>query len=63
MYCFFPAQQASTEKLATFFQKIQKRVYALRVNEISITSSNTLIENIFALESEKDSKNDERSLF
>ena len=63
MYRFFPAQQASIEKLAMFFQKIQKRVYALRINEISITPSNTPIENLFALENEKDSKNDERSLF
>ena len=36
---------------------------ALRVNETKVTSRNAFIDNIFALESEKESRNDERTLF
>ena len=36
---------------------------ALRVNETKVTLRNAFIDNIFALESEKQSKNDERTLF
>ena len=36
---------------------------ALRVNETKVTLRNAFIDNIFALESEKESKNDERNLF
>ena len=36
---------------------------ALRANETKVTMGNGFIDNIFALESEKESKNDERTLF
>ena len=36
---------------------------ALRVNETKLTSRNAFIVNIFALESEKEPKNDEKTLF
>ena len=36
---------------------------ALRVNKTKVTSRNTFIDNLFALESERESKNDEKSLF
>ena len=35
----------------------------LRVNETKVTSRNAFIDNFFALESEKEPKNDEKSLF
>ena len=38
-------------------------MYALRVSETKVTTRNAFIDNIFALESEKESKNDERTLF
>ena len=36
---------------------------ALRVNKTKVTSRNTFIDNLFALERERESKNDEKSLF
>ena len=51
-------QQTSTVKLVAFFHKFKKIVYALRVNETKVTLRNAFIDNIFALESEKESKND-----
>ena len=36
---------------------------ALRVNETKVISRNAFIDNLFALEREKESKNDERTLF
>ena len=36
---------------------------ALRVNKTKVTSRNTFIDKLFALESERESKNDEKSLF
>ena len=59
----FAAQQTSTAKLAAFFQKFKKTVRAQRVNETKVTSRNAFIDNFFALESEKESKDDERTLF
>ena len=53
MYWFAAVQQTSTAKLAAFFQKLKKAVRALRVNESKVTSRNTFIDNLFALESEK----------
>ena len=63
MYQFAAAQQTSTEKLPAFFQKLYKTVRALRVNETKVTSRNAFIDNLSALESEKESKNGERTLF
>ena len=40
-----------------------KTLRALRINETKVTSKNAFIDNLFALESEKESKNDERTLF
>ena len=56
-------QQTTTAKLAAFFQKFQKTVQTLRVNETRVTSINTFFDNHFALKSEKEAKNDERTLF
>ena len=62
MYQFDAAQQTGRAKLAAFFPKFKKTVQALWVNETKINSRNTFIDNLFALESEKDSKNDETTL-
>ena len=63
VYEFPAAQQTSTAKLPAFFRKILKTVRALRVNETKFTSRNAFIFNVFALEKEKESKKDERTLF
>ena len=49
--------------MAYIFSKIWKTMRALRVNETKLTSRNAFIVNIFALESEKEPKNDEKTLF
>ena len=49
--------------MAAFFQNIKKIAGALRVNGTKVNSRNTFIENIFALESEKGSTNDEKAFF
>ena len=56
MYQFATAQQTSTSELAVFFQKFQKTVHALRVNETKVTARDAFIGNFFALESKKKSK-------
>ena len=63
MHCFPAAQQTTTVKLAAIFQKFVKTVRTLRVNEIKVTSTNGFIDNLFPLESEKESKKDEGTLF
>ena len=63
MYQFATAQETSTSELAVFFQKFQKTVHALRVNETKVTARNAFIGNLFALESKKKSKNDKRTFF
>ena len=50
-------------KLALIFQKFKKTVLTLRVNEIEITLRNGFIDHLFALESDKESKADQGSLF
>ena len=55
--------QTSKVNLAAFFQKIYKTVPALRVNRTKVTLTNPFIDNLFALENEKESKNDQRTLF
>ena len=58
--CYFAAaQQIITAKLAVFFQKFWKTVHTLRVNETKVTFT----DNIFALESEKESKTYQMILF
>ena len=52
-----------TAKLAGFLKKFQKILLLLRVNESKVTLTNAFIGNIFALKSEKESKNDERTTF
>ena len=42
-----------TAKLAALFQKILKKVSALRVNRTKVTLRNASIDNLFPLESEK----------
>ena len=44
-------------------QHFFKKLRALRVNETELSSRNNFIDNIFALENEKELKNDERTLF
>ena len=41
----------------------KNRTHKNFINEIKVTSTNIFIDNLFALESEKESKNDERTLF
>ena len=52
----FGLQQISAVKVPAFFQKVLKRVRALRVDEIKLNSRNAFISNLFALESEKNKK-------
>ena len=49
--------------MAAFFQKLKKIVRILRVNETTVTSRNAFTDNLFALESERESKNSKRTLF
>ena len=63
MYYFAVAQETSTAKLAAIFQKFQKTVRSPRVNETKVTSRNAFIDNLFALENNKKSKKDKRTLF
>ena len=63
MYQFAAALQTSTVKLTAFFKIFQKIVRVLRVNETKLPSRNVFIVHFFALESEKPSRNDERTLF
>ena len=49
--------------MAAFFKKFTKILRALRVNETKVTLRNAFIDNLFALESKKESENDERTLF
>ena len=63
MYQFAAVQQTSATKLAVFLKKMLKIVCALRVNETKVTLRNAFIDNLFALESQKEPKNNERTLF
>ena len=47
-------EQTSTTKVAATFQKFYKTMHPLRVNESKFTFRKALIENIFALESERE---------
>ena len=50
-------------KLAAVFQKFQKTVHTLRGNETKATSTNAVIDNLFALKTKKKSKKYKRTLF
>ena len=63
MYQFAAGQQTSSVKLTATFEKLYKTVCNLRLNEIKVTLRNAFIGNPFALESEKESKNDKRTFF
>ena len=63
MSYFAASQQTSKGNLAPFFQKIYETVRALRVNGTKFTLSDAFIHNLLALEIEKVSKKDERTLF
>ena len=63
MYYFAAAQQTNTATLPAFFQKSKKIVHARRVNETKVTLRNAFIVNLFASRSDKESKNDKRTLF
>ena len=54
MYYCPPAERTGTAKLPAIFQKFQKTVWALRNNETKVTLKNAFIDNLFALESEKE---------
>ena len=56
-------QQTSTAKLAAFLKIFQKTVRVVRVNETKPPSRNAFLVDLFALESQKGSRNDERTLF
>ena len=56
-------EQTSAVKLAVFFKKLKKLVHALRVTETKATSRNAFIDSLFALESKRASKNDEKTFF
>ena len=55
--------QTSTGNVALYFQNFLKTVHALRINETNFILRNIFIDNVFALESENESRNDEESLF
>ena len=55
--------QTSTGNVALYFQNFLKTVHALRINETNFILRNIFIDNVFALESENESRNDEGSLF
>ena len=63
MYQSAAAQETWTAKLPGFFQKFWKTMRALRANETKVALKNAFIVNLFSLESEKESKNDEKILF
>ena len=63
MYQFAALLQTGTAKFAALFQKFQKTVRVLRFNKIKVTSRSVFIDNVFALETDKEGKNDERPLF
>ena len=54
--------KTSAAKLAAFFQKSQKIVSILSVNETKVTCKNAFTDNCFALESNKKSRNDKNTL-
>ena len=54
--------QTATTMLPAFFQKFLKTLHTLTVNETKLTSRNAIIFNLFALEKEKESKQDGRTL-
>ena len=56
MYQFAAAKETTMAKFATYFQKFKKTVCALRANETKVTSRNTFIDNVFALENKKELK-------
>ena len=51
------------QNLLHFFKIYIKKVLAVRVNEIKVTLRNVFINTFFALESEKEWKTDERTIF
>ena len=62
MYQFAVVQQTSSvTALAEFFQKFWIIVRALSVNQTKVTWRNAFTDNRFALEREKESKNEERT--
>ena len=63
MYYFAAVQQTSTAKFYLFFQKFFKKVRDLRVNETKVIWEKALTVNLFALEREEKSKNNEWTFF
>ena len=56
-------QQTSIVKLPAFFQKVQTKVHALKVNETKITTENTFNRDQLGIEDETDEANkDEKTL-
>ena len=63
MYQSAAAQKTSTAKLAPFFKKFQNIVHALWINGTKFNWRNNFIENLLALKSKKESKNEGKTLF
>ena len=63
MYQFAAAQQTSTAKLRSFFQKFQTEERRLRFNKSKITGENSFNGDHFVTEGKYDLNNDERTLF
>ena len=63
MYQFAAAEQTSTEKLQSFFQRFQTEECVLRVNKSQITGENTFNGNHFGTECNHESNDDEKTLF
>ena len=63
MYWFAAMQQTSASKFPGFFQKFIKSVSTLRVNGTKRTSESAFIVHLFSLESQKESKYTQGTLF
>ena len=63
IFYFAAVHQTGTAKLAPIFQTFKKTLSALSVNEINVTSRKAFIDHLFALENEKESKYDQRTLW
>ena len=63
VYYFAALQQTSAAKSAAFYKIFYKIVRVLRVNETKPPCRNAFLVDSFALESQKGSRNEERTVF
>ena len=63
MYYFAAAQQTSTAKLAEIIQNFQETERSLKVSETTFIWRNAFFDNLFQLQSERESINYKRTFF